>query len=102
MPASDYGSLTFFTSTFAVSVAVCPFPWLTVSLNVNVSPAEPTSGAVKDVVALFASLNFTDGPAVCVHKYVNVSPSGSGLLEPSSFTASRSFTVWSAPALATW
>ncbi len=64
MLASDYGSLTFFTSTFAVLVAICPFLSLIVSVNVNLSPADPTSGAVKDGVALFASLNFTDGPAV--------------------------------------
>jgi hypothetical protein len=69
-------------------------------VNVNLSPADPTSGAVKDGVALFASLNFTDGPAVCVHEYANVSPSGSLLEEPSSCTLASSLTVWSGPAFA--
>ena len=52
------GSGSFFTeSLFTVSVAVCPFPSLTVSLNVKISPFVPTSGAVNVGVALLASRN---------------------------------------------
>jgi hypothetical protein len=52
------------TATSTLSVAVCPFPSLTVSSNVNVSPAESTSGAVNDGVALLAPLNVAAVPAV--------------------------------------
>src|SRR5919202_879368 len=55
---------TLFTFISTVSVAVCPFPSLTVSLNVNVSPFAPTSGAVNVGVLLLASLNVAAVPAV--------------------------------------
>ena len=41
------------------------------------------------------------GPAVCIHKYVSISPSGSELPVPSKITSALSFTVLSGPALAT-
>jgi hypothetical protein len=55
---------TLFTVTPTVSVAVFPPLSVTVSLNVNVSPAESTSGAVNDGVALLAPLNVAAVPAV--------------------------------------
>src|SRR4051794_41228183 len=39
----------------------------------------------------------TEGPAVCVHKYVSVPPCGSVLVCPSSVTVVPSLTVWSGP-----
>src|SRR5919112_3224772 len=71
-PALAVGSwftITLSTVTSTLSaVEVPPSLSVTVSAKVKVSPSAPTSGAVNDGVALLASLNVTDVPAVWVHE----------------------------------
>jgi len=71
------------TVTATVSGELFNEPSLTTNENVTDDPA---AGAVNVGDTAVASDNDTDGPAVCVHRYVNVSPSGSLLPDPDNRT----------------
>ena len=60
-----------------------------------------TAGAVKVAFAVPAPLSATDGPEVCAHAYVEITPSESEEPMPESSTSSPAVAVWSAPAFAT-
>ena len=84
-----------------MSTVSVPFevPSLTVRVKVSVASVV-TSGAVNEGVCVVAPVNVTVGvPAVWLHEYVRLCPSGSVPL-PERDTEVPSATVWFTPALA--
>jgi hypothetical protein len=73
---------------------------VTVNWKVKDVPVAPAVGAVKVGLAAAAFDNVTFVPAVCLHAYVAMVPSGSFELEPTRATGVFSTTVWSGPASA--
>ena len=68
-------------------------PSLTINSNTSAAPAGPTCGATKVAVTVDGSDNAAAGPLTWRQRYVNGSPSGSLLPDPSSVTSAPSFFV---------
>ena len=86
------------TVIVTVSGALLNAPSRTTNENVT---DEPAAGAVNVGDTTVALDNVTAGPDVCVHAYVNESPSGSLLPDPDNVTVAPADTDRSAPASAT-